>query len=307
MSFLNSLASEYTTPSDWTSSSSYNVGDQVGPPGPGQTGFLYRALVAGVSDAVSPAMRATGWPAPATQPTWEAYTVHAVGDQVVPLAFPNGFSYTASTVGMTGPAQATWPLTIGGTVSDGLPSWAPLQSHATGDRIVPTTAVSGGLFYQCIEPGTTGATEPLPWPSSPGQAVSDGTVVWMLARAVPRPRDLGVHGQDPRRDGRHRRLDLPGDPRPNGGTLCRQVATWSAGASFAVGSYVRATAAKDTTVTFRCTVAGTTGSSEPSWPASRPPNVNAGSPAGTLVSDGSVTWVCVDQTVIRGGRQWPIP
>ena len=61
------------------------------------------------------------------------------------------------------------------------------------------------------------------------------------------------------------------------------VAVWTASTSISVGDIRRATAMAVTGLVFRCTVAGTTGSSEPSWPTD----------IGSTASDGGVTWQAI--------------
>lgn len=55
---------------------------------------------------------------------------------------------------------------------------------------------------------------------------------------------------------------------------------WSASTAYAVGTIARATALQASGLVFRCTVAGTSASTEPAWPTD----------IGSTVTDGSVTW-----------------
>ena len=55
---------------------------------------------------------------------------------------------------------------------------------------------------------------------------------------------------------------------------------WSASTAYAVGTIARATALQASGLVFRCTVAGTSASTEPAWPTD----------IGSTVIDGSVTW-----------------
>jgi len=73
--------------------------------------------------------------------TWAATTTYAIGDQVVPLATPNGFYFraTAITTGTSAASEPTWPTTIGQTVVDSGVTWTCWGSTATGN--VPTTAL----------------------------------------------------------------------------------------------------------------------------------------------------------------------
>ena len=60
-------------------------------------------------------------------------------------------------------------------------------------------------------------------------------------------------------------------------------AAWAATTSYAVGAIVRATAVQDFGLVFKCTTAGTSGSTQPTWPTLLD---------GTVV-DGSVTWTAI--------------
>ena len=62
--------------------------------------------------------------------------------------------------------------------------------------------------------------------------------------------------------------------------------TWQASTDYAVGDKVVPTS--DNTYYYECTVAGTSGSSEPTWPTT----------VGDTVTDGSVTWECKGTAVL---------
>lgn len=56
-------------------------------------------------------------------------------------------------------------------------SWVLTTVTARGDIVIPTSANRTGYYYQAIQAGTTGASEPT-WPTTPDDDVTDGTVVW---------------------------------------------------------------------------------------------------------------------------------
>ncbi|MCD6418865.1 hypothetical protein J7M00_08805, partial [bacterium] len=60
-----------------------------------------------------------------------------------------------------------------------------------------------------------------------------------------------------------------------------QPSAWSASTAYSEGDYIRPTSANG--YSYECTVAGTSGSSEPTWPTT----------LGETVTDGTVTWECV--------------
>jgi phage-related protein len=72
-------------------------------------------------------------------------------------------------------------------------------------------------------------------------------------------------------------------------------ATWQASSAYNVGDVVQATVPPATGFFFRCTVAGTTGTTEPFWPTI----------IGNTTVDGTVTWTAV--TILSGDFQAPNP
>jgi lambda family phage minor tail protein L len=61
------------------------------------------------------------------------------------------------------------------------------------------------------------------------------------------------------------------------------VAAWAASTAFSVGDIRRATTSQDSGLWFRCTTAGTSASSEPSWPTD----------VGSTVTDNTVVWTAI--------------
>ena len=60
-------------------------------------------------------------------------------------------------------------------------------------------------------------------------------------------------------------------------------AAWAASTAYSVGDVVRATTLQATGLVFRCTVAGTSDATEPSWPTD----------IGSTIADGGVTWAAI--------------
>ncbi len=142
----------------------------------------------------------------ATNPAaWAASIVTALGAAIRPTA-RNGCCYQCTTGGTTGATEPTWPTTPGNTVTDGTVVWTCRTSYALantsltsadftkangpvpaytawvastvtalGAMTVPTAA--NGYCYEATTAGTTGSTQPT-WPTTPGNTVTDGTVVW---------------------------------------------------------------------------------------------------------------------------------
>lgn len=58
---------------------------------------------------------------------------------------------------------------------------------------------------------------------------------------------------------------------------------WTSSTAYAIGAIVRATALQATGLVFRCTVAGTSSSTQPTWPTD----------IGSIITDGTVTWQAI--------------
>jgi len=76
-----------------------------------------------------------------------------------------------------------------GDGDDTAPAWAPNTAYSLGDKITPTT--KNGNVYECTTAGTSGSTEPT-WPTSEGDTVTDGTVVWTCRSGTPDPDQTGL-------------------------------------------------------------------------------------------------------------------
>lgn len=53
--------------------------------------------------------------------------------------------------------------------------WAASTAYSVGNFVKPIN--ENGYHYECTTAGTSGSSEPS-WPTTPGQTVNDGTVVW---------------------------------------------------------------------------------------------------------------------------------
>lgn len=61
-----------------------------------------------------------------------------------------------------------------------LQSWQAGANVVLGEKRVATGEWGNGRFYECIQAGTTGTTEPL-WDTRQGAPVSDGSALWKEA------------------------------------------------------------------------------------------------------------------------------
>ncbi len=64
-----------------------------------------------------------------------------------------------------------------------LPQWQASTAFDVLAPLAPTVSKQTGYWFQATTPGTTGATEP-DWPSTPGDTVTDGSVVWTCVAPV---------------------------------------------------------------------------------------------------------------------------
>ena len=63
-------------------------------------------------------------------------------------------------------------------------AWAASTAFAVGDVRRATTVQSSGLVFRCTVAGTSGSSEPSPWPIVRGITIEDGTVTWEAVSAV---------------------------------------------------------------------------------------------------------------------------
>lgn len=165
----------------------------------------------------------------------------------------------AALIGTTGPT----PLFPSPTYF-GPSAWVSGATHVLGDFVVPTIPNSTGFYYVATAvSGASGGSEPA-WPTTVGATVVDGGVTWTCT-----------------------------------GTFAGYLNVWSATTAFAsngqFGTYVIPTLpSTNPGYYYLCTTAGTSGSSEPTWPV---PTALVPNPT---VVDGSVTWTCI-------GRNGTIP
>lgn len=150
--------------------------------------------------------------------------------------------------------------------------WQASTSYAAGDMVRPTT--DNDFVYYALNAGTSGSSEPT-WPTTQGATVTDNDITWVAikARAAYLVLDQALNY-----------IKTNGDQL----TICTKNPTnfyqacdpdpWQASTSYSVGDVVRPTTRNG--FTYKCITAGTSGSSEPTWPTT----------AGQTVTDGTVEW-----------------
>lgn len=81
----------------------------------------------------------------------------------IPAAVTTGFIYEATTAGISGTTEPTWPVVAAATVNDGTVVWTA--------RAAPAVVWTANPILE------SGSSEPT-WPTTPGAMVPDGTLVW---------------------------------------------------------------------------------------------------------------------------------
>jgi hypothetical protein len=140
------------------------------------------------------------------------------------------------------------------------PAWSNGVVKALGDAVRPTAR--NGYTYECTTAGTTGSTEPT-WPTTVGATVTDGTVTWTCRQSYALA---------------NASLTASAFSKSNGGLPA--YAVWAASQAKNIGDMVVPPVANG--YCYECTVAGTTGSTAPTWPTTER----------ATVTDGTVTWTC---------------
>ncbi len=193
---------------------------------------------------------------------WAAATAYTVGQYVRPTTYAGHF-YKCTVAGTTGAAQPTWPTT-GGTVTDGTVTWQdaaltityPYTSSPVTLTVVGTQS-KGYLFNNL------------------SLASGKGSINQALYRVTLDDTAISVnvnYSVDPKTQAT---LTEASTPSAALGT------PWAASTSYTLNQIVVPTTSNGRC--YRCTVAGTSGAAQPTWP------VTVGGVALTVV-DGGVTW-----------------
>ena len=71
--------------------------------------------------------------------------------------------------------KEAWRVTTSGWFPHSSETWKPNTFYVVGNKIRPTSG--NGYYYECIQRGTTGTTEPN-WTKNVGDTFTDGTCIW---------------------------------------------------------------------------------------------------------------------------------
>lgn len=228
------IEQSYLRADDWNSLQSVGPGQFVKTTR--RPGTVWLAQTAGKTGLAQPLDTAA-----ATSVTWAASTAYALNDRAVPTT-RNGYVYKVTVAGTSGASEPTWPTVIGNTVVDGGVTWeceeqywSASTAYAQGDQITPYN----GQTYVCTLAGTSGTTEPT-WTGEPGD-IADGTAKWHFVDVW--PSTVGATCYD-------------------GSTIWELYEEyWTASNSVALNDEITPWNG----LKYKCTQAGTTGTSEPAW------------------------------------------
>lgn len=141
--------------------------------------------------------------------------------------------------------------------------WATGVVKLLNDTVFPT-GVATNFYYFCTTPGTTHAVTEPTWPVTAGLTVNDNGVIWTCSAVV-----LPVAA----------RVDINKNATVDTATLAG-IKTWATGVAKIANDAVIPVAPKG--YYYICTVGGTTGGSEPTWPTYD----------GRTIIDNGITWIC---------------
>jgi len=160
-------------PAAWQANKAYVVGNTVTPNPP--NGHFYSCSKAGTSGAAQPAFpTGTGQTVNDNTVTWTESTPSNAYRAAQLSGTPTANGNLQVTIKLTDAANKTatklYSLQIQAAAA-----WQANKAYNFGDIVFPTP--TSGNVYSCTKAGTSGAAQPA-FPTSPGQLVSDGTVVW---------------------------------------------------------------------------------------------------------------------------------
>lgn len=116
-------------------------------------------------------------------------TAYVLNDYVIP-ATDNGRIYKCTTAGTSAASAPTWPVTPGGTVTDGTAVWTEQSNAMIGTTPSLPAEVSGGAYARATEAaslvnfaGTQGAASVIASSGTSGVTSNNSTVDWTTPSA----------------------------------------------------------------------------------------------------------------------------
>lgn len=171
-----------TIPTLWAASTAYTVGQEVVPTAASDTGYIYECTTAGTSAASEPSWSSTvGGTVTDGSVTWTVRRITRIGIDAVYMSFAQiervSARYHHAAIRFS---DRISEQTLGAETKAS--KWVASTAYTTDSWVVPTTAPTNAVVYECTTAGTSGSSEPV-WPTTAGTTVADGTAVW-TARVV---------------------------------------------------------------------------------------------------------------------------
>lgn len=157
---------------------------------------------------------------------------------------PNRLWINIGSSGYALEAQQTFDVNQYASWDTNAASWQANKAYAVNDCVIPPTP--NGYIYRCVTAGTSSTLTPS-FPVTLGQTCKDGNVVWIC------------------------QLDYAYTP---------QIGTRAASTAYTLGTLVRPATVNG--YVYKCTTAGTTAATAPTFPTV----------PGSTVTDGTVVWTC---------------
>ena len=217
-----------------------------------------------------------------TLPTWISTNTYSAGTVI---NAGNGHTFTVTTAGTSGATAPSWTTTSASTVTDGgsWTAWAATTAYTAGQVRRPTT--DNGHLYKVIAAGTSGTTQPT-FPTGSGAMVTEPNYPGWAARTSYAAGATIAPG-----NGHWYQVTtagLSGETAPawstvSGATVTETLTSWNNNSAYTVGAIIIPTTTPNRLNghRYRCTVGGTSGGGQPTWPT--------GSGA-TVVDSGTLTW-----------------
>ncbi len=220
-------------------------------------------------------------------PSWAASTSYSLGDLVTSIPYPvPGVYYECTRAGTSGATKPDWSFVNDNTFDDpdangvqwqvhnggeDFHAWSYGATYRLGDVVIPIKYDDTyGWHFICTTPGKSGNKEPV-WQFTDGQLVPGSLVKKpVIVRIFSGDVEIG-QGYD--NDVPDQRTDLPitwsqPEARSNITATAEWAAgpSWKAGADYNLGDIVVSSAIfGNGYVYFKCTRAGMSGASEPTW------------------------------------------
>ena len=154
--------------------------------------------------------------------------------------------------------------------------WQANTAYNKGDIVRPTTG--NGCIYKCVVGGTTAATEPT-WTTTPLKQISDNDIIWICLKKHTEDDVLLTAMEHIKNSATS--MSVCEDNPSNYYQACNP-AEWQANTAYSVGDVVRPVGARNGFV-YKCTTAGTSDSTEPTWSATED----------ATITDGTVVWTAI--------------